>query len=49
MIMKQILEDYLIAAEANLAGYYAIGDENAIRAGEAMVESFKAELAKLEN
>lgn len=48
-MMKQILEDYLIAAEANLVGYYASGDEKAIRAGEAMVEAFKAELATLEN
>ena len=47
--MKEILENYLKAAEANLVRYYEMGDENAIRAGEGMVEDFKAELAKLED
>ena len=45
--MREILENYLKAAEFNLNRYIAMGDENAIRAGLLMVEDFKRELEKL--
>ena len=45
--MREMLENYLKAAEENLERYIAMGDENAIRAGKGMVEDFKREIAKL--
>lgn len=45
--MREILENYLKAAEENLQRYIEMGDERAIRAGKGMVEDFKRELAKL--
>ena len=46
--MEKILQDYLVAAEANLISYIASGDKRAIRAGEGMVAQFKADFAKLQ-
>jgi|VirMetMinimDraft_7_1064189.scaffolds.fasta_scaffold327811_1 hypothetical protein len=45
--MKEMLQNYLDAALANLEEYKKSGDENAIRAGQGMVDDFKKLLEKL--
>lgn len=45
--MEKILNELLAAAEANLARYTAMGNENAIRAGQNMVDQLRADLAAL--
>lgn len=45
--MREVLINYLNVAEALLEKYKALGDENAIRAGEGMVAILKLEIEEL--